>query len=581
MAYDAADGSADRVLRKHVETRLRGLRRLRQDVELDWLDVSKFCRSRTRGCLVHAGQPTTEGVDLRINRDVRNTKIMDGRALIASRILGNGLTSSLTSHSRPWFKLTTSDPDLRKFQSVKEWLDVVERAIYDFLSSINFYPAQQSGFKELGDFGVEAAFMVEHWNHGGAVYPLTAGEFWLGTDDALQVDTVARYTEMSVIQIMQKFDRANVPLRVTQKYDRSDYSDMFVVYHMIEPNADRQAGFRDKRNKRFRSLYWMVDQNQTDACFLEQSGFSTKPFWAPRWDTVGADVYSSSPAMDAMADIRQLQLQVLRKQQAMDFAIRPALAGHPSFAQTNMNLMPGRFTPVAAMAGKEAIWPIWEVDARAIQMIATDAQETRKIIDTDMYVDLFQAFRNMEGIQPRNIEEIARRNEENLAQLGPVVERVQNEKLSIAVDRAFMILLQAGALPPAPPEAKGGSIEIEFISTLAQAQRLVGLGSIERVTSFVGNLMAAFPEAGDKLNIDQAIDEYADIAGSPATIINSDQAVANLRQQRQQLHDQQQQAAAVQQLAPAAKDGAQAARLMSETDTGDGANMLQRLLAPQ
>ncbi|KAK0348221.1 hypothetical protein LTR94_038126, partial [Friedmanniomyces endolithicus] len=68
-------------------------------------------------------------------------------------------------------------------------------------------------------------------------------------------------------------------------------------------------------------------------------------------------------------------------------------------------------------------------------------------------------------------------------------------------------------LPPIPQAMQGQSeIKVEFVSILTQMQRMVGLGQIERTASFVGNLAAAFPEAADKLNTDEMIDEYADRA---------------------------------------------------------------------
>ena len=53
---------------------------------------------------------------------------------------------------------------------------------------------------------------------------------------------------------------------------------------------------------------------------LAVEGFSSKPFWAPRWEVEGSDTYgSSSPGLETLADVRQLQLEVLRHQQAIDY----------------------------------------------------------------------------------------------------------------------------------------------------------------------------------------------------------------------------------------------------------------------
>jgi hypothetical protein len=60
------------------------------------------------------------------------------------------------------------------------------------------------------------------------------------------------------------------------------------------------------------------------------------------------------------------------------------------------------------------------------------------------------AITTMPGVQPRNIEEIAARNEEKLTQLGPVIERVNNEKLEVAIDRTFGIMSRMACFLPLP-----------------------------------------------------------------------------------------------------------------------------------
>ncbi len=65
-------------------------------------------------------------------------------------------------------------------------------------------------------------------------------------------------------------------------------------------------------------------------------------------------------------------------------------------------------------------------------------------------------------------------------------------------------------LPDAPEELQGEELNVDNISTLYQAQLAVSTGSIERMVSFVGSVLGANPEAVDKLDVDQAIDEYGD-----------------------------------------------------------------------
>ncbi|MCP6111316.1 phage tail protein, partial [Klebsiella pneumoniae] len=72
----------------------------------------------------------------------------------------------------------------------------------------------------------------------------------------------------------------------------------------------------------------------------------------------------------------------------------------------------------------------------------------------------------------------------------------------------------------------------------------------------------ANPAALDKLNIDQTIDEYGNMLGVPATIVNSDDEVQATREQRAQMEQQQQMMAMAQQAGATAKT-------LSDTNTAD------------
>ena len=102
-------------------------------------------------------------------------------------------------------------------------------------------------------------------------------------------------------------------------------------------------------------------------------------------------------------------------------------------------------------------------------------------------------------------------------------------------------------------------LRVEYVSIMAQAQKLVGLGAQERLVGYVGQLVAlGRGDAMDKLNIDRSIDDYADMCGASARIVRSDEEVAAIRQQRQQAAEAQQAMLAAQSVAKSAKDLSQA-----------------------
>ena len=137
--------------------------------------------------------------------------------------------------------------------------------------------------------------------------------------------------------------------------------------------------------------------------------------------------------------------------------------------------------------------------------------------------------------------------------LGPVLERLHNEMLDPMINVTFNYMLGGGLLPEPPEELQGMDLQVEFVSTLAQAQRAVGVQSVDRLLGTVGAVAGLRPEVVDKLDADQIIDAYADMLGVDPSLIVADDKVAVIRQQRAQQQQQQQMAEAMPQMAQTAK----------------------------
>jgi Asp-tRNA(Asn)/Glu-tRNA(Gln) amidotransferase C subunit len=196
-------------------------------------------------------------------------------------------------------------------------------------------------------------------------------------------------------------------------------------------------------------------------------------------------------------------------------------------------------------------------------------QNSESRIDKGFYVDMFLAISNMEGIQPRNELDLMQRHEERLLQLGPVLERVHGEFLEMMIDRIFDQIIAAGILPPPPQELGDQQLDVQFISSLALAQRAAATANIERTAAFVTQFsqIPGLESTVDKFDADQAIDEYAAALGAPPKIVRSDDKVQEIRDERAQKQAEAEQMQMMQQAAAMAKDvGGAAAGL------GAGAN---------
>jgi hypothetical protein len=556
------DRSPDADIRKHCEMRLGMLKSVRVDYEAEAEQIARFAQP-ARSRFLHNSKDKNGP-----RRRRWNSTLFDPHGIEAFRTLTNGMTSGLSSASRPWFSLNMANEDLMEAPGVRPWLSEVERRMYIFFATTNFYSAVKSGYGEMGLFGTEGCVMVEHAVVGAVCHALTFGEYWIGLSDTLAPDTLYRICPMSVKQAVETFgDRVSRTARGL--YDRSNYDAGIEIYQAIEPDPDYDpAKFASKP---WRSVYWETMGDKSDS-LLKFSGYNEQPFWAPRWDVIGGDVYGTSPGMEALPALRELQMQAKRRNEAIDQMVKPERIAPPGVTLTGQ---PGNIVSASGVDAGNFVVP-YPMPYQVVAAIGEERDKCKQQIDGLSFADLFNAITNMAGIQPRTVEEIAARNEEKLTQLGPVIERVANEKLQVAIDRAFAILNRGQLLPPLPPALQqngGAHISVEFVSILQQMQRMVGLGQIERVTGFVGNLAAVHPEVLDLVDFDQTIDEYGYRAGSPARMLRDADAVAQIRQQRAAAQQQQQSLAA---LAPV-KDGAQAAQLLSQADMGGGTNLLQKI----
>lgn len=499
----------------------------------------------------------------------RNHQIVDTEPRKAARTLQAGMMSGLTSPARPWFKLTTSDPELAQYGPVKDWLFEVEKRMRQTLEKSNLYNVLPNIYGEMGVFGQGPAAILSDPQRIVRFYPMTVGSYFLGQSDRLEVDTIYRELNMTVRQIVQRFGLNNASKRVQGHYSRGEYEQWIKVVHAVEPRTDRDTGKLDDKNMPYKSVWYEQGSDEKDG-LLYVSGFHEFPAVAPRWETTAEDVYGSAcPGMDALGAAKALQFQQRRHAQVQDKIVNPPMGAPASLRNQKTSLLPGSVTYFDAHQGQQGFTPLYQVDSRALQEFRQDHQENQRQISEMFYADLFLMIANSQD-HDKTATEVAELKHEKLLMLGPVLERLNDELLDPIIERTFSIMNRAGVLPPPPQEINEVDLHVEYISVLAQAQQMVGLDAVDRVVSFAGNLAGVKPEAMDKIDVDKAVDQYSDMLGVPPTIIRSDDAVQQIRQQRAQQEQEKEQAANMAQMADTAEK-------LSKTDTGRNSALDQLL----
>jgi hypothetical protein len=497
----------------------------------------------------------------------KNAKLLTASPARAARTQSAGMFTSVTSPARPWFILGLEDAERGKFQPVKEWLDDCTRRIRDIIAGSNFYKAAPAMMRDLGVFGTAAVHVDEDPDDVIRCYNYPIGSYYLANSARLAVDLVVRRFSMTARQICERFGEKNAPPQVRDACASGRGETWFPdVIHIVGPNRDFDEKRLDAKFKKYRSAYYL--QSDPAGRYLSESGYDEFPVLCPRWQTNGEDVYGESPAMLALPDARSLMIYEKRIAQAIEKKVNPPLVAPIELEKAGVEATPGSKTFVSS-ANAGAMRSMYDLNAFQVDHAAAKARELRHDIDATMYVDLFLMLSNSDRRQV-TAEEIRAKQEEKILALGEPLEHLNDEALGPFIERVFAIADRQGRLPPAPPEAQGAPIKIEYVSILHQVQRMVALGQIDRAAQFIGGLAGLFPDVVDKFDADQAVDEYAEGLGLSPRIIRSKEDAGKIRQARAQAQQQQ---AAMQQ----AETAVQGAKILSETDTG-GANALTDLM---
>lgn len=498
----------------------------------------------------------------------RHNNIYDNTAMFALRTLSAGMMAGMTSPARPWFRLGIADKDLMESSAVKAWLHDTGELIRAIYAASNTYRALHGLYEELGAFGTAATFVLPDFDNVIHHYPMTVGEYAISTDYKGNVNTIVREVDMTVGQLVEQFGIKNVSGTVKNMWDMGKYDQWVTIMHMVEPRLDRDVRMKDAINKKFSSCYF-EPANDDPSKFLRESGFDRFPALVPRWVVTGNDIYGQSPGMECLGDVKQLQHEQLRKAQGIDYQTNPPLQVPSAYKDYAKARLPGGVFHVDATAAGQGVRSAFEVNLN-LQHLLMDIQDVRERIRSAYYADLFLMLANdtRSGI---TATEVAERHEEKLLMLGPVLERLHNELLSPMIDLTFDYCKEAGILPPPPKELQGMEIEIEFISTLAQAQRAVASQGMDQLLVRVGNIAAVKPDIIDKINFDQMIDDTGDMFGTNPKLIVPDEVVAQIRADRAQQQAAQQAMASAPMIADTAKTA-------GDTDTAalaDVMNMFQ------
>jgi hypothetical protein len=503
----------------------------------------------------------------------RDDSILNGIAWRCCQIFSAGVMSGLTPPSRPWFRFAFSDEALSDDVEASAALDARLELTMAVLQKSNFYNAMHSVYMEL-PFGQCPLAVLHSPEKAVRFAPFTVGTYALAAGEDGRVDTFAHSSLMTAHRLREMFGEESLPQVVrTALTGNRGYSTKFRLCWLVEKN-DAGEG-KGRFFLPFRSLYWLDGAQDKD--FLYVGGFSEWPIPTARFLVNGREAYGRGPGWFAEGDSKMLQVLEMDYLTAVELSVKPTVQATADVVAQGINLIPGAVTVVESL--DKPVTPLFQVnvDLEHIRIKIADVEER---IKNHYAANLFLML-EMAPIGKMTATEAMIRNQEKLQQLGPMVERLQYEFLSPVIERVYAVLERAGVFPPLPPglaeRLNGREVKIDYISPLAQAQKLSGTVTIEQLLGFVGQMYQLWPEVKEKIDPIETVNRYAEGLGAPATIRRSDEAAMKIIAQQRQQAAEEKQAALLLSAAPAANQAAQAAKNMTEA-AGDNNPALESLL---
>ena len=489
----------------------------------------------------------------------KHNKIYDNTPIRALKILSAGLMGGLTSPSRPWFKLAMHNDEMNQYHEVKEWLSKVESMMLSVFQRSNIYGSLHSMYEELAAFGTAACIILPDYEDVIRCYPLTIGEYAVATNWRGEIDTIYREFEKTVGETVEEFGIENVSDATRQNYEDGKYDAKVKIIHAIEPRRDRDLTRKDSKNMPYKSVY--IETGAEEGKILRESGFLRFPAVCPRWDITDNNVYGNSPAMTALGDIKQLQFNQTSKLKGIDYQVNPPIIAPTDMKTQSAGFLPGGILYHDSNGTGDTIRSAFDVRID-LNHLLEDIADVRQRVQSAFYADLFL----MVSQQSQNMTatEVAERHEEKMLMLGPVLERLQNELIDPLIEITFDAMVRAGILPPPPDAIADQDINVVLVSILAQAQRAIGVNSIDRFVGALASVAQVKPEVLDNFNGDKWAEIYADSLGIDPRILMNPEEVAAIRQQRMEQQTQAQQLHQMEQGAGIAKSLAQAQSLSDD-----------------
>ena len=458
------------------------------------------------------------------NKPPSNAAIYSSVPANALETITNGIFTNASSPSNPWYRLTTQDPALAEQAEVREFIYLLEDTSRVVLKKSNVYNCLQQVDKDLVQFGFSALHLDadDETVIRGYVYPV--GTYCLAANFRGQVSTIYRELTLTVEQMVEQFGIEAVSKSVRDQWNRRNYDAPIQIVHVIEPNRARILGARGLGGMAYKSC-WLEKNGNDKQGLLRESGYAEMPTLCPRWSVRAGNVYGFGLGTIALPDIKSLHQASRDKLKLVGKITNPPLMGPPGLDRASQ--MPGAYNTLTSTTAGAKIEPLYMPHPNSLAEARAIERDLEIAVNRAFKADQWLSLQSKEG-KAMTAREVAELAQEKLAQLGPAMERSQSELYGPLINLVLRHIFEAELVPEIPEVLQGQEYKIEFISGVAQAQKVGGAFGLDRVVEFATKIAALDPSAAQKINGAEMIDKYSEALGNDPSVIRNDEEMGEI-----------------------------------------------------
>ena len=463
-------------------------------------------------------------------------KRFDSTATEANRLLALSMQNSLCPSSVIWYKLKIPQAhpmsSLNDDPAVQAWFNAVVEKMFFTMHQSNFYSVIGEAFLDYTSFGTICIMIDEDDmttpNFNGIIYKsMPIGEFVFAEDRRGVPDTLFWEYKLSARQAAQQFGLKNLP-EVVREAAQEKPDEEYDFLRVVLPAEDYYS--KKRRGKEIKA-WTAIDIFSHGKEKVAESGYNEFPYAIGRFAKESGELWGRSPADVAMADIkvlnkiRELELRALNK--AVD---PPLIAPHQGIVGA-FKLIPGAIN--------------YSREPERIKFLPFEGRFDLTNLKGD---ELKRGIRSMfmadQLIMPEKpnmtAQEVIELRDQFQRMLGPTVSRFESEVLMPLVLRTFAIGYRTGLFPP-PPEILNGlnDIDVEFVGSLAKAQKLSDVTAITQWFGMLGQAAQFSPDVIDLVNFEESLRILGDRLAVPGAALRSDEEIMQTRTMKAQQAEEQ------------------------------------------